>query len=105
MCVCEREREREKEGSDWGGWNEEMMCIYTFLLVGVVSCGVSCSHLLDNGAYPVPVNNEGDTPLDLADDDVIRDLITEAIHRQGMCVVQFLTLWLHVCQFVCLKCA
>lgn len=29
------------------------------------------------------MNNEGDTPCDLAEDDVIRDLITDAIHNQG----------------------
>lgn len=41
------------------------------------------SYLLDNGAFPAPVNNEGDTPEDLADDDVIREIITDAIEKQG----------------------
>ena len=43
-------------------------------------------HLLDNGAFPAPVNNEGDTPEDLADDESIRDLLLEAVEKQGMAV-------------------
>ena len=44
----------------------------------------SCSFLLDNGAFPAPVNNEGDSPADLVEDDVIRDLITDVILKQGL---------------------
>jgi ankyrin repeat protein len=57
-------------------------------LHAATSCGHDhiVSHLLDNGAFPAPVNNEGDTPDDLADNDVIRELITEAILKQGVSV-------------------
>ncbi|CAI8045836.1 Protein phosphatase 1 regulatory subunit 12A [Geodia barretti] len=55
-------------------------------LHAAASCGHDhiVSFLLDNGAFPAPVNNEGDTPCDLVEDDVIRDLITDVIHKQGV---------------------
>ena len=42
-------------------------------------------YLLDNGAFPAPVNNEGDTPYDLAEDnDAIQDMIEEQVKAQGV---------------------
>ena len=41
------------------------------------------SFLLDSSAFPAPVNNEGDTPEDLADDEAISELIRAAIQKQG----------------------
>lgn len=64
--------EKGFSGMAWQGWN--------VLLPSLPS------HLLDHGAFPAPVNNEGDTPEDLVDDDVIRELITEAIERQGTAI-------------------
>jgi ankyrin repeat protein len=55
-------------------------------LHAAASCGHEhiVSFLLDNGVFPAPVNNEGDTPCDLVEDDVIRDLITDVIHKHGV---------------------
>ena len=42
-------------------------------------------YLLDHGAFPAPVNNEGDTPFDLAEDyDNIQDIISEQVKAQGV---------------------
>ena len=42
-------------------------------------------YLLDNGAFPAPVNNEGDTPYDLAEDyDKIQDIISGQVKTQGV---------------------
>ena len=41
-----------------------------------------CSFLLDHGAFPALVNNEGDTPLDLAEDsEEILDALQERVDR------------------------
>ena len=62
------------------------------------------SYLLDSGAFPAPVNNEGDTPEDLADDDVIRELITEAIEKQGTAILHILfETWRCQCPMWCVN--
>ena len=42
-------------------------------------------YLLEHGAFPAPVNNEGDTPYDLAEEsEAIQQLITEQVKSQGI---------------------
>ena len=42
-------------------------------------------YLLDHGAFPAPVNNEGDTPFDLAEEsEAIQQLIEEQVQSQGI---------------------
>ena len=43
-----------------------------------------CRCLLDHGADVAAVNNEGELPLDLAEEDDMEDLLTEEIERLGM---------------------
>ena len=47
--------------------------------------------LLTSGVFPAPVNNEGDTPVDLAEDDHenVVDMIRQQIDKLGVweCVV------------------
>ena len=45
-----------------------------------------CRYLLDSGVFPSPVNNEGDTPADLAEDESIVDMIRQQIDKLGGCV-------------------
>lgn len=41
--------------------------------------------LLDSGAFPALVNNEGDTPVDVAEDyEEIQDMITAKVSEQGI---------------------
>ena len=41
--------------------------------------------LLDNGAFPAPVNNEGDTPHDLAEDyETIQEMLEDQVKTQGV---------------------
>ena len=42
------------------------------------------SFLLSSGAFPAPVNNEGDTPVDLAEDENIMDMIKQQIAKLGL---------------------
>ncbi len=42
-------------------------------------------YLLDSGAFPSPVNNEGDTPLDLVEEGSVADMIKDQIEKQGTC--------------------
>ena len=44
----------------------------------------SFSYLLDNGADVAAVNNEGDLPLDLAEEEDMEDLLTDEIEKLGM---------------------
>ena len=39
--------------------------------------------LIDNGADVASVNNEGELPLDLAEDEEMEDLLTDEIERLG----------------------
>ena len=41
-------------------------------------------YLLDNGADVAAVNNEGELPLDLAEEEDMEDLLTDEIERLGM---------------------
>ena len=42
-------------------------------------------YLLDNGAFPAPVNNEGDTPYDLAEDyETIQEMLQDQVKAQGV---------------------
>ena len=76
---------------------EEVWKVEFFVLPLLVSCWPSymyvllplppslppSSFLLDSSAFPAPVNNEGDTPEDLADDEAISELIRAAIQKRG----------------------
>ena len=42
--------------------------------------------LLTSGVFPAPVNNEGDTPVDLAEDENVVDMIRQQIDKLGVCV-------------------
>ena len=42
--------------------------------------------LLTSGVFPAPVNNEGDTPVDLAEDENVVDMIKQQIDKLGVCV-------------------
>ena len=42
-------------------------------------------YLLDNGAFPSPVNNEGDTPYDIAEDnETIQEMLQDQVKVQGV---------------------
>ena len=41
-------------------------------------------YLLDNGADVAAVSNEGELPLDLAEEEDMEDLLTDEIERLGM---------------------
>ena len=43
-------------------------------------------YLLDNGADVAAVNNEGELPLDLAEEEDMEDLLTDEIERLGMLI-------------------
>ena len=48
---------------------------------------LSCSpprFLLTSGVFPAPVNNEGDTPVDLAEDENVVDMIRQQIDKLGV---------------------
>ena len=49
-------------------------------------------YLLNSGAYPVPVNSDGDTPRDIAEDDEVLELLQGAIESQGMMFYLFILL-------------
>ena len=49
-----------------------------------MTCCCLCRYLLNSGAYPVPVNSDGDTPRDTAEDDEVLELLQGAIESQGM---------------------
>ena len=40
--------------------------------------------LLSSGAFPAQVNNDGDTPVDLAENENISDMIKEQIDKLGV---------------------
>ena len=42
-----------------------------------------CRYLLDHGADVAAVNNEGELPLDLAEEEDMEDLLTDEIERLG----------------------
>ena len=47
-----------------------------------------CRYLLECGAFPASVNNEGQTPVDLAEDyDDIIEMLQVEIDRLGMLVL------------------
>lgn len=42
-------------------------------------------YLLDHGAFPAPVNNEGDTPYDLVEEsEAIQQMISDHVKAQGV---------------------
>lgn len=54
-----------------------------FVLESAYVANLCCRHLIDNGADIAAVNNEGELPLDLAEEEEMEDLLTEEIENQG----------------------
>ena len=52
--------------------------------------------LLTGGVFPAPVNNEGDTPVDLAEDENIVDMIKQQIDKLGVWVCVGVCVWVWV---------
>ena len=57
----------------------QMPCLLLNMLIVVFIC--RC--LLDHGADVAAVNNEGELPLDLAEEEDMEDLLTDEIERLG----------------------
>ena len=57
-----------------------MTCMYC-----LSPCVCVCVYrfLLQSGAFPAPVNNEGDIPVELSEDEEIRTLLYDEIEKQG----------------------
>lgn len=59
-----------------------------------------CRYLISQGANVGVVNSEGETPLDIAEEEAMEELLQNEINRQGA-VLQTLTCWLLSGSFLC----
>ena len=64
-----------------------VVCLFLFniiLFLIFLSKKLHPRYLLDSGAFPVPVNNDGQTPCDLGEEyEDIVDMIEKEIQNQG----------------------
>lgn len=57
------------------------LLISHFAFLNVLSC--LCRYLISQGANVGVVNSEGETPLDIAEEEAMEELLQNEINRQG----------------------
>ena len=73
-----------------------MIILITIIIIIIII--IIIRYLLECGAFPASVNNEGQTPSDLAEDyDEIIDLLQSEVNRLGVCVCVYICV-----QYMCI---